>query len=100
MCISTFVFQNLARELLVSRERFVSQHNSVNGNLDHPSQFSPVKGNNGELTSYSAFLHPFFPRPDVTTHPFFLAAAGQHHHVLFHSIFTYMHKPIKKLLLI
>ncbi|XP_021946658.2 brain-specific homeobox protein [Folsomia candida] len=77
--IDDILFQrpkNLARELLVSRERFVSQHNSVNGNLDHPSQFSPVKGNNGELTSYSAFLHPFFPRPDVTTHPFFLAAAG------------------------
>lgn len=26
---------------------------------------------------YAPFLHPFFPRPDVTTHPFFLAAAGK-----------------------
>jgi hypothetical protein len=65
--------------LLVSREKFAQQSLGNGGGLEFPSQFSPSKVNDiggGGLASYSAFLHPFFPRPDVTTHPFFLAAAG------------------------
>jgi len=53
-----------------------------------PSHSNPGAGGGGHtgggnsnasspLASYSAFLHPFFPRPDVTTHPFFFAAAGK-----------------------
>ncbi|CAL8145643.1 unnamed protein product [Orchesella dallaii] len=56
-----------------------------------PSTTSSMGGNSGNSSTassispqYSPFLHPFFPRPDVTSHPFFLAAAG----LPFSSLFT------------
>ncbi|ODM89277.1 Brain-specific homeobox protein [Orchesella cincta] len=56
-----------------------------------PSTTSSMGGNSGSSSTassispqYSPFLHPFFPRPDVTSHPFFLAAAG----LPFSSLFT------------
>ncbi|CAG7716656.1 unnamed protein product [Allacma fusca] len=50
----------------------------------HFSSSSPSASSGSALASFSAYLPAFMPRPDVTSHPFFLAAAG----LPFSSLFT------------
>ena len=48
----------------------------------HYSQSSPPSSS-ASLASFSAYLPAFIPRPDVTSHPFFLAAAGKSNRMAF-----------------
>ena len=42
----------------------------------HFSSSSPPGSSGSALASFSAYLPAFMPRPDINSHPFFLAAAG------------------------